>query len=368
MRNPLLRYVARLVLGYIALATLAGAVLYLVVDFVEVGNLATERGQSQLVSRLTWINLPRVLRMMLPIAAPVGAIAGLGTLMRRRELVALMATGAAPTVLLRPLAFAGAIVAALHAANVEWLVPPASVEVATLRRQIGMAPGPLESATRKQSWFRGEALAYRVSGLRRTDGARADGVLMLALADGRLEARWDVPSMEFDARTGAWSGTDVLERHFDGETSLRTTTATRATLPIQERPEDFVVSIASPERLGLRALWATAEARERLGRPSRAHRLEAHQRLGIPAAIILAVVGAAGLALRLGRRQTLARALGFGALIGVSVWTISDFSVLLGLTGTAPAWLAAYALPAATLGLALAVWRRVARVGIRDRD
>jgi lipopolysaccharide export LptBFGC system permease protein LptF len=276
--NPLLRHVARTLFVHVSLALLAAVVLYLVVDFVEVGNMALERGQPDALSRLTWMNLPRVFRMMVPIAAPIGATSAIGALMRRREILALVAAGAPPRVLLRPVVGAGVVLAALHAANVEWLVPPASLEVAALRRQIGMAPGPLEGAGRKQSWFRGRSLVYRVGGLRNTAGGRVEGVLMLAIEDGRLRERWDVRAMRYGdgsrreaAEAHTWLGEEVLVRRFSGAGGLTTSTSASIELPIQESPEDFVVSIASPERLGLVALVETAIARERVGRPARAH-------------------------------------------------------------------------------------------------
>jgi lipopolysaccharide export system permease protein len=373
--NPLLRHVARTLFVHVSLALLAAVVLYLVVDFVEVGNMALERGQPDALSRLTWMNLPRVFRMMVPIAAPIGATSAIGALMRRREILALVAAGAPPRVLLRPVVGAGVVLAALHAANVEWLVPPASLEVAALRRQIGMAPGPLEGAGRKQSWFRGRSLVYRVGGLRNTAGGRVEGVLMLAIEDGRLRERWDVRAMRYGdgsrreaAEAHTWLGEEVLVRRFSGAGGLATSTSASIELPIQESPEDFVVSIASPERLGLVALVETAIARERVGRPARAHWLELHQRLAVPAAIVALFVASAGLALRLGRRQTMARALGAGALLGAATWSVGDFSVLFGLTGTLPSALAGWALPAGAAAIAAWLWRRVARVGIRDAD
>jgi lipopolysaccharide export LptBFGC system permease protein LptF len=254
-------------------------------------------------------------------------------------------------------------------------VPPASLEVAALRRQIGMAPGPLEGAGRKQSWFRGRSLVYRVGGLRNTAGGRVEGVLMLAIEDGRLRERWDVRAMRYGdgsrreaAEAHTWLGEEVLVRRFSGAGGLTTSTSASIELPIQESPEDFVVSIASPERLGLVALVETAIARERVGRPARAHWLELHQRLAVPAAIVALFVASAGLALRLGRRQTMARALGAGALLGAATWSVGDFSVLFGLTGTLAPAVAGWALPAGAGVIAAWIWRRIARVGIRDAD
>lgn len=330
-------------LAHVALATLAGVCLYLVIDFVEVGNFLSDKSSGSLLAQLTLLNLPRVLRMMVPVAAPIGVLTAIGALVRRREVEAMLASGASPLVVAAPALACGLAVAAIHVINVELLVPPSAIEVGSLRRKLGLGTGPLESYQKRQAWFRGHDLVYRVGRLADREGRRAEDVLVLRLADGRLIERWDLGALVRDG--DRWVGQDVVFRRFGDGSTLSSTRAAAIEVPMRESPQDFVLSVAPPERLPILELWATSQARERLGRPSPAHWTELGRRISTPIGIALSMLLAAALALRLGRRPTLARALGVGAGLGAAIWLVADLAALLGASGAVGAGAASLVVP-----------------------
>ncbi|MCC7381405.1 MAG: LptF/LptG family permease [Deltaproteobacteria bacterium] len=357
------REVASTVALHVVLATISGALLFSLIDLIEVGNIA-DRISGEDLWRLSLVSVPRILRMMMPIAAPLGTVTAIGTLVRRREIEAFFAAGAHPTALLPAVISVGLVMAVLHAANQEWLVPPASSELSQLRRKMGLTSGPLELFSRRQSWIRGQDLLYRVHSLADRAGRVVEGVLILRLDQGRLVDRWDVERLEH--HDGRWIGREIVHRIFGEDGRLTTERIDEAPLQLGEEPRDFVTNIAAPDRLSLRELAETTERRARLGRTTAGHVLELHRRAAVPLGLLLAMALAAALGLRLGRQPSLARALGVGSLVGLAVWVSREISSLLGETGALPAGIAGWNTAIALVALAVLVWARAARRGIAD--
>ena len=165
---------------------------------------------------------------------------------------------------------------------------------------------------------------------------------------------------------GGWVGSDVVRRDLrpDDGAGMRTVHAASAPLALQEQPADFVTNIAAPSRLSYRVLARTTEARERLGRPALEHRIELYRRHATPAIVLLAMLVAGSVAMMLGRRQTLAGALGAGAAIGFSAWILQELFRLVGAAGALSAEVSTHAVVAlltvaATMGWASRGWGAV---------
>jgi lipopolysaccharide export system permease protein len=364
-RAPVLGRFARRLAGelalHVALATAAGTLLFLVVDFVEVGNRASDAAKSADLARLAAYGLPRVIALLLPATAAIGALTGVGAACRRLEVVAMFAAGAGPRALLGPVVLVGLGWALGQAALVETLAPPAAAAADGARRRLGLPSPPTEG---RQTWFKGQDALYRVRTLAASDGSALEDVLILRVAGGRLLERRDAARLRWE--DGRWWAEDLVVRPFEGEGPREAVRQARAPLALAERPGDFVTGIARPDRLRWGELRRTTEARERLGRPALEHRMELYERHAAPLAILLALVAGAALALRLGRRQTLAGALGIGAMLGASAWLLGEVGHVMGTTGALPPELAAHVAPALMGAAAGAAWLRVARRGIAE--
>ena len=115
-----------------------------------------------------------------------------------------------------------------------------------------------------------------------------------------------------------------------------------------------------------RPLAESTETRQRLGRPAIGHRLELYGRHAMPLVILVAMILATAVALRLGRRQSLATALAAGTLVGFSIWLVSEIAKMTGSAGAVPAWLSSHiTLLLLVFSLCLA-WTMGARRGIAE--
>ena len=132
------RQIAFDVMLHVTIATAAGVLLFLVIDFVEVGNRASTSATSGDFAKLSLFTIPRVLKILLPATAPIGAVTAIGAHMRRLEIAAIFASGASPLAVVKPVILAGLVIAASYVAIVEWLVPPAAVQANTIRQRMGL--------------------------------------------------------------------------------------------------------------------------------------------------------------------------------------------------------------------------------------
>ncbi len=352
------------VMVHVAVALAGGTTLFLVVDFVEIGNLAADHATPSDLLQLSALNIPRIFKLLLPVAAPVGTLTAVGGQLRRLEIPALLAAGASPLAILKPVAIAGVVWALVFGAVIEALVPPTTSDLSVIRRRVGLPTRSQGGLTDRHTWLKGAEQLYRVRALAAPDGAVLEQVLILDLEAGALKARWDVDRLTYV--DGQWRGDGILIRRF-GEDGLSTERHASQILPLAERPKDFLGGIAIPERLSYASLADATELRERLGRPALEHRVELYRRHTGPVSILLAMILAAAVALRLGRDQSLAAALGWGTGVGFSVWLIRELARLAGNAGTATPALAAHLAPMLLAILVGALIVLVERRGIAER-
>ncbi|MEQ8980327.1 MAG: LptF/LptG family permease [Deltaproteobacteria bacterium] len=366
LRSPWLgrfaRQIVRDMLAHVAIATIAGLSLFIAVDFVETGNIGYIEGTAADVALLELSNLPVVYQQIAIFCALIGASTAMASLARRQELVAFLAAGAGPTALLKPALLAGLVLAALYASVTEWVVPEAQATTARLRRRLGLPVRNTDVLRRGRMWFRGRDRIYRVERLEDPEGRALGGVLMLTVRGGRLVERLDAGRLRYE---DGWRAERVLYRRFDGAT-MTTSVADTLSLDLVEEPADFVRSVGDPDRLPFARLYASTRARERLGQPATLHRLELYRRGMHPLAVAFAILLAAGLTLRLGRRPGLALALGIGTGLGFAAWIVDEVAMTLASTAAIGAEAAA-PLMASALGLFAAwAWILAYRRGVRD--
>ena len=368
LRVPVLgrfsRLVARELLLHITVACLAGLSLFVAVELVESGNLADARARALDLALLQVVGLPLILQQILGMCVLVGSLTATAALLRRQEVLAMFAAGGSPGVLLAPALLVGGLVAGLSASLTEWVAPPAHAEVATLRRRVGLPTSGQDSQVRSRAWFKGEDVIFRVEDLEDAQGRVLAGVMLLRLGDGQLRERWDIAQLTWTE--GRWHARGVVRRVFDPGGALTTERLEDLTLDLAESPEDFVRSVGAPHRLRFTALRATAAARARLGQPAAEHHLELFRRFARPCALLLAVTLGAALALRLGRRPTLAAALGIGGVVGFSLWLVDELAVALAIATALPPPVAALLGPAALAGGSLLAWLAAHRHGLRS--
>lgn len=358
MRTPWLggfaRHLARTVLAHCALACGAGLVLFSLIDAVELGNrLAPRAAWADLVALELW-GLPRVLRQILGFGTLLGVLTATGHLVRRGEIFAVLAAGGSPATVLRPVLLVGAVLGTGHAGLTEWVVPRAQARVSELRARLGLPVRRSELLARPSVWFRGADRFFRVDDLGAEDGRTLVRVLMLRTDGGRLVERWDADRLDWDG--ASWTATGLVHRRLDPDHAFMATRSATAALSLRERPEDFVRRVGLASRLPLGALLETVRARRRLGRNTAGHRLEVGRRLAGPLSLLLGAVLSAGIAMRLGRRPSLASALGAGAAVGLAFWLAEELANGLATVGMLAPEVCALGVPLLAGAGAAAVW------------
>jgi LPS export ABC transporter permease LptG len=357
------RIVAGDIALHVAIAVAASVALYVSIDSVEAVNRALSRATLFDLSKVELFNVPAIVQQFAMMCVLIGTLTAVASLVRRGEAVAIFAAGGRPQLILRPAILTGLLLALAYAALTEWVAPVARAEVSAARRRLGLPAPPTDVLSTSRAWFRGADLVYRVKGMDEAGGGVLSDVLMLKLSSGRLSDRWDVGELRYEG--GRWIGRDVLHRRFVEAEAISTEHVDQQEMALEEVPEDFVTSIGAPDRLEYARLDAAMHARERLGQPAIAHRLELYRRHAHPLALLGAVVLSAAVALRLGRRPSIARSLGAGVLLGFGLWVTDELSLALGTSAALSPIVAAHVPLAVVLAAAGFAWLRVHREGLR---
>jgi lipopolysaccharide export system permease protein len=369
VRSPALglfgRQVIRDVAVHIAIALGASVTLFITIDSVEAVNRALSRATVTDMVKLQLFNVPAVLQQFAVFCALVGATNAIAALLRRGEIVAVLSAGASASLILKPALIAGLVIGLGYAALTEWIAPPARAEVSAARRRLGLPAQSTDTIDTNRAWFRGEDLVYRIGAIEDAKGRVLGGVLILRLSDGRLIERFDVERLRYTEE--GWIGETILHRKLEGDDAIVTERIARAPVALREAPEDFVSRIGAPDRLPYGQLVEATRARERFGQPAVQHRIELYRRIAYPFALAIAVVLGAAIALRTGRRPSIARGLGVGALFGFVLWLGDEIGVSLGAAGAIGAGPAAHAMPFLASSLGLLAWAICERRGIRER-
>jgi LPS export ABC transporter permease LptG len=351
------------VLVHIALATLSGIALFVAIDTLETGNLSSANAKASDLFMLQIARLPVTIQQVIGITSVAGGMTAVTQLMRKGEIIAVFSGGAGPAIILKPALLAGLAVALLYAAMTDWVVPSARAQVSQLRSRLGLPTGD-SGLGGPQRWLRNQDRIFRVEDIRDTEGGSLGSVLMFQIQNGRLLERWDLKGLEF--LRGDWIGQGVVHRRFPAGEGLHTERFDSQAIAIQESPEDFLRSVGQPERLTYRALRASTLARERLGQSSTQHRLELDRRHAFPLMLLLVVMASAGMALRLGRKPPVSKALAVASLMGFGVFLLEELNQVVAQKGALPPWITAHVGAVLAGGLAASAWLRVYRQGIQE--
>lgn len=362
------RLLMRDLILHMLIASSVGVTLFLVIDFVEVGNRAKDTATAEDFALLSLYSIPTILKLILPVTVPMGALTAVSAQMRSLELAAFLSAGASIWALIKPILVASCVAAGLYGGIVEYLIPRSSEKANTVRRKMGLPYS--NTMWGRSGWYKGHRQLYRIENIPRRDASELQGIVMLEVEDGAVIKRVDVERMRFE--DGKWIGRNVVERTMKARVnsssapSMETKQLSETALDVPEQPQDFNVGLALPKRLNYQTLRTSMNIREKLGRPAITHRLEYYHRHTGPLSIILAALLATAIGLRRGRRQTLAAALGWGSALGFTIWLIHELMNLIGGTGALPSLLVASLMPLSLILGALSSWYQVQTRGIRE--
>lgn len=253
MIGVLARYIVRTVLGYTALVMLVLLALGALFLFIgEQDDIGVGRYTATQALLYVGLNLPSYLFEMLPVAALIGGLLGLGNLARGSELIAMRAAGVTTARFCIWLGWAGLLLSALMYVVGEYVAPPLG-QYARQTKVFAKFDEFNLAGSRGSTWVRDGNTIISVdqqSAIRRFGGIKVfqlDGERRLTSV-----ARAESAGV---ARDNVWQLEKSLATTFgpDGR-SAQAARVPQMEVPTALSPEFLGLAIADPDAMGLRDL------------------------------------------------------------------------------------------------------------------
>lgn len=248
--NMLDRYLYRTVLIYTLMALLVLAMLGALFVFIgEQGDIGTGNYSTGDAFLYTFLNVPEQIFELLPIAAMIGALMGLGNLAAGSELVVTRASGVSVWRIAWPVGLAGLTLSLTMYAMGEYVAPP--LAQLAKREKTTLKLADVSFAGSSSAWVKDGNLILRVQ---TGEVDQSFGGVSLFELDGatRLAAvqRADRISV---AEPGRWRMHNVATTRF-GEDHIDSNTAAEVTIRSNVNPDFLGLAATDPDLLTLRGL------------------------------------------------------------------------------------------------------------------
>ena len=344
------------VMGYTLLAVLAAlAILTTVialVDFVELSRTVGNRvdvGYNE-VLRLTALNVPSVILVLLPFAFLFGVLGAFVDLNRKSELIAMRAAGVSAWRFILPAAGAAFVIGMV---TVGLLNPLASTMNAQFERERNALLEGVQSQGLKDIWLRqGDAQTQIVIRARAGDDdhgmLRLRGVsLFISTLSGQGAAQFSrrVEASQAWLMPGHWLLTGAREAT-PGSEALRYDTLS---IPSSLDGRNALERYASPKAVPFWSLWGAIERTEQAGFSATGYRLQLQELLATPLLFAAMSILAAAFSLRLIRLGGVATLAGAGVALGFALFFFNQFCGALGEANAIPPFAAAWTPPVVAL-------------------
>jgi lipopolysaccharide export system permease protein len=248
----LARYILRTVFGYTALVLVVLLVLGGLFLFItEQDDIGTGSYTATQAMTYVFLNLPRLACQLLPVAALIGSLLGLGNLARGNELVVMRASGITTLRFCTWLAVAGMVLAVLMAGVGEFVAPP--LEKYARQMKVFSKYSEFSFAGNRGVWVRDGDTIISVG--QQTAQSRFGDIQIFRFGPGRVlvnAARADAAVAE---EGKGWRLENYSETRFtqDGtETRKAAVEQFNSTLS----PDFLGLAVVEPEAMGLRDLMA----------------------------------------------------------------------------------------------------------------
>jgi lipopolysaccharide export system permease protein len=347
----LARYILRTVFGYTALVLAVLLVLGGLFLFIsEQDDIGT--GTYGATQAMTYVifNLPTLAGQLLPVAALIGALLGLGNLARGSELVVMRASGVTSLRFCIWLAVAGSVLALLMAGLGEFVAPP--LEKYARQVKVFSKFNEFSIAGSRDAWVRDGNTIISVA--QQSAKSRFGGVQLFRFGPGRrlIEVgRAEAATVNDGSgwRLEKYSATrfpdDRTEAERDVSENFHSTLS----------PDFLGLAVVDPQAMGMGDLWAYIQHLRRNDLDSGRLEIVLWSRVARFAALLLVVILALPFSLGPMRATGQGARTVVGILIGAAFvllsQTLENSGLLLGLPPVVTGWLPTALLGALTLGM-----------------
>ena len=344
------------VMGYTLLAVLAAlAILTTVialVDFVELSRTVANRAEVGYdeILRLTALNVPSIILVLLPFAFLFGVLGAFVDLNRKSELIAMRAAGVSAWRFILPAAGAAFVIGIV---TVGVFNPLASTMNAQFERERNALVEGVQSQGLKDIWLRqGDAQTQIV--IRARAGDDDHGMLRLRRVSLFISTLSGQGAAQFSRRVeaaqallmpGHWLLTGAQEAT-PGSEAVRYDTLS---IPSSLDGHNALERYASPKAVPFWSLWGAIARTEQAGFSATGYRLQLQELLATPLLFAAMSILAAAFSLRLIRLGNVATLAGAGVALGFGLFFFNQFCGALGEANAIPPFAAAWTPPVIAL-------------------
>jgi lipopolysaccharide export system permease protein len=343
------RYILRTVLGYTALALLVLLALGALFLFIsEQDDIGTGSYAASHAMTFVLLNLPTFAGQLLPVAALIGALLGLGNLARGSELVVMRASGITTAQFCGWLAVAGLVLAVLMVGLSEFVAPP--LEKYARQVKVFSKYSEFSFAGNRGTWVRDDDTIVGID--QQSALSTFGGVQIFRFdPDRRLLSVGRAESAEVN-RKNTWKLRNYAETRFsDDGTAVRKE-------PVEEirsslSPDFLGLAVVEPQAMGIRDLRTYTRHLQRNSLDSSRFEVAFWSRVARIAALMLVLILALPFALGPMRNTGQGARTVIGILIGAGFvllsQTLENSGQILGLSPPLIGWLPTAILAALTL-------------------
>ena len=250
------RYISRMFLNSLIMATAAFLVIFLVVDVVEnIDKFIDAHARLPIAIAYYFYNLPFFLSLSLPIAMLLASVLAFGGLARHNELGALLSSGVSLYRLALPVLIIGAAISLLAFAFGETVV------IEAVRARNAVAQEHLKTKTRRSSireniFFQdAEDRSVAIASYDLATGI-AHRVSIIHYQGNRVTKRIDAESMRWEPEARRWTLETVVLRKFTGDNEGISKAALIDTVRLQVTPDILKKNPRKPEEM---SYWELAD-------------------------------------------------------------------------------------------------------------
>ncbi|HVO50169.1 MAG TPA: LptF/LptG family permease [Thermoanaerobaculia bacterium] len=336
------RYVARRFLATFALVVTSIAVLYVLIDYLEISDdIARNKSPFSMVLRYYQAFISPILLDIVPFAFLVAALVTTASLVRSAETTALLSHGVSLHRAAAPLLVMAAVAGVFLFFFAERVVPAAAAESDRLRFLLKGQTPPANGST--GVWVRGDHGRFFASAAYDPASKRVSGLTMLQIdpKTWHLDARMDteratvVPGRGLIAH-GGWV------RTFTGPTAMAARRDDDFLLDAPEAAAAFAAGPSDIKKMTFLELRRFIAVRRHAGADTAVLATGLHQKTaGAAAALLLTLVGLP-FAFKYGKRGAVA-GIGVALFLGLTYLFLTSLFVRFGESGSLPPLLAAWA-------------------------
>jgi len=348
--NILDRYIIRRILGLTALVLVVVLALAVLFTFIgEQGDTGQGRYTALEAFWYSLMSLPQQAWELMPIAALIGSLLGLGSLASSSELTVARASGVSIARLAAAVFMAGVLLAGFEVVMGEFIAPPMQLAA---RQQKAFDRFNDASLGGGAAWVRDGNRILRVQ--QSQDGLRQGGMLVFRLSDDHHLLAVGQAARAVPAGKHSWQLHDYSETRFSGD---QVTAHSQAVMPLESNVSGqfLQLAMAEPRELATGALYSLIRYYQANQLDPRPYLFAFWSRIARTAAIAFAVLLAMPFVMGPLRSSAHGVRLLTGLLLGIGFFflqrLIESGTVVFDLNPVLLAWLPTALLVTVTLGL-----------------